>query len=143
MSEDQVKDQPVQEPVQEEVPVEAPVEEPVAEGAEAPEADEDEPEQVEVEEAPEANYLGNKKSVVDGSDLSVPVSDQERGYVRPFRVSLRHIPSGKVITLGSYVAEELAKDPQSITEIEAREISPDPIPADEFVFHPDGTRVGS
>lgn len=123
------------------------VEEPQAEGAEAPE-EEDSEESVEPNPMPTETYLGAPRdgagsSEITGADLGLPVSDEERGFVRPFRVSVRHIPSGKVFTLGSYVAEELAKDPSSITEFELAGLSKEPVPVREFVFHPDGTRVGS
>lgn len=147
------KDEPVDEPV-EETTVEPTTDEVVGEGAEAPE---DEAEEEEIKpDVPTAapakpatkSYLGEplnrkKGATIEGSDLSVPESDADQGFVRPYRNAVRHIPTGITATLGDWVAQELARDPESLKTLDFPAISPDPIPASEFVFVADNTRVGS
>lgn len=103
-------------------PAEEVVEEPVAEGAEA---------EV-VEESPK---------VQTGEDVPLSESDKERGFIRPFRSAVLHVPSKTVCTLGDGIAADLATDPKSHKKLEFPVLGKRSI--GEFVWQNDGTKVGS
>lgn len=104
-------------------PAEEVVEEPVAEGAEA---------EVVVEESPK---------VQTGEDVPLSESDKERGFVRPFRSAVLHVPSKGVYTLGDGVAADLATDPKSHKKLGFPGLGERPV--GEFIWQADKTKVGS
>lgn len=81
---------------------------------------------------------------VPQAEVYLVLSDEERakGFVRPYRQSYRHLPCGTVTRMGSILAETYARDPHFYGAtycVHCRKH----LPLAEFVWVPDGEKVGS
>src|SRR4051812_23225396 len=90
---------------------------------------------------------GVDETPVPMAEVYLVLSEEERakGFVRPVRRKYRHLPCGGVTTMGIALAETYARDPKfyAATFCVRCQMHRPVGEHGEFVWVPDGTKVGS
>lgn len=90
---------------------------------------------------------GSDDQPVPMAEVYLVLSEEERakGFVRPVRRSYRHLTCGGVTTMGVALAETYARNPKfyGATYCCACQMHRPVGPDGEFVWEPDGSKVGS